>query len=133
MTFIEIVTAIIIHLIVPATGLLLYFALCQKMKREHIPNPPTVEFFLIFATYGGLLLVLLTSMFWQWSGAASLGVLYLIFGAPFVMGGIAYTKWKSRNISEFHNIAYLSAIAYFIMAPIAFIYLIIAEIVHKSI
>lgn len=129
----EIITAVLIHLVIPAIGLFLYIALCKKIKREQIPNPPFVDFFIIFSTYGGLLLVVLTYWYWKWSGAASLGVLYLFLGAPFVMGFIAYTKHSVRKLSEHHNIAYMSALAYFIIAPMVFVALIITEVIQKTI
>jgi len=66
------------------------------MKKDNIQNKPEVELFMIFATYGGLLLVILTELFWKWSGMASLGTFYLILGAPIVMGLIFYRHNKTN-------------------------------------
>ena len=73
------------------------------MTRDKISNPPTMELFAVFATYGGLVLVVLTTFFWKWSGMASLGMFYLILGAPIVMGVIAYRQYKTRQKSKYHK------------------------------
>ena len=86
----EIIIALTIHFVIPLIGLLYFLKLTREMKRKNIQKRPTVELFVIFVTYGGLLLLLLTGLFWYWSGMASLGTFYLIFIAPIVMGIIAY-------------------------------------------
>jgi hypothetical protein len=120
MTTIEIITAIIIHLIIPIVGLLLYILLIRKIKMEKINNPPNVDFFLIFATYGGLLLVMLTTIFWKWSGMASLGTFYLIIGGPIVMGIIAYRNYRNKGLSKYHMLAYKAGLFYFLITPLTF-------------
>jgi hypothetical protein len=120
MTTKEIIIAFTIHLIIPLMGLLSFLQLKHKMKRENIQNAPTTELFIIFATYGGLLLIVLTALFWQWSGMASLGLFYLILGAPIAMGFIAYTQREQKTISTLHNWVYNSSLLYFIIAPVTF-------------
>jgi hypothetical protein len=120
MTTKEIIIAFTIHVIIPLVGLLSFLQLKNQMKRENIQNAPATELFIIFATYGGLLLVVLTALFWQWSGMASLGLLYLILGAPIAMGFIAYIQRDQKIISRFHNWAYNAGLLYFIIAPITF-------------
>ena len=51
------------------------------MKDNNIESPPFVPLFLLFVTYGGWLIVLLTKLFWVWSGMATLGIAYLILTA----------------------------------------------------
>ena len=97
MTIKEIILVVIIHLIIPTIGIFLFLKLIAKMKSDKIIHPPILEFFIIFATYGGLLLVMFTSIFWKWSGLASLGTFYLIFGAPILLGFIAYQQFKKKN------------------------------------
>lgn len=124
MTTAEIIIAITIHLLIPLTGLLTYIGLIKKMKREKVNNPPTIDLFLTFATYGGLLLVTLTTLFWEWSGMASLGTFYLILGAPFVMGIIAYRNYKKRQESKYHMWTYKSGLLYFVITPLTLLTLI---------
>ena len=93
------------------------------MHRENIINAPTIELFTIFATYGGLLLVTLTTFFWQWSGLASLGTFYLILAAPIVMAIIAIRQRRTKLNSKYHNWTYKSALLYFAFAPVTFIIL----------
>jgi len=94
------------------------------MKSENIQNRPIIELFIIFATYGGLILVFLTELFWHWSAMASLGTFYLVFGAPVVMGIIAYRHRHTRKISKYHKWTFILAIAYFIVLVITFVLLI---------
>jgi glucose uptake protein GlcU len=116
----EIIIALTIHLILPLTGLFYFLRLKKQLKNENIPNPPTTELFIIFSTYGGLLLVVLTTLFWQWSGMASLGAIYLILVAPIVMGIIAYRHRQTKTISKYHYWTYLSGLLYFAIAPVTF-------------
>jgi hypothetical protein len=117
---IEILTVIFIHLVVPLIGLGLFIKLRNRMTKEQINNPPTIELFIIFATYGGLLIVTLTSLFWTWSGLASLGTFYLILGAPLIMGIIAFRNYKLRRESKYRDWIFKSGILYFIIFPIIF-------------
>jgi hypothetical protein len=118
MTAKEIIIALTIHLIIPLIGLLYFLRLRKQMKRENIQNAPTTELFIIFATYGGLLLIVLTTLFWQWSGMASLGTFYIILGAPIAMSIIAYKYRHLKTISKYHNWIYLSGLLYFVIAPV---------------
>lgn len=123
MTASEIIIAITIHLILPLIGILYFQRLRKQMKRDNISNTPTIELFIIFSTYGGLLLVALTTLFWKWSGLASLGTFYLILGAPIAMGIIALRHRQTKTISKYHKWTYLSGLLYFAVAPIIFIIL----------
>ena len=127
MTATEIITALTIHLILPLTGLLYFLQLNNQMRKENVPNVPTIELFILFSTYGGLLLVALTTLFWQWSGMASLGTFYLILAAPIIMGIIAYRHRQTKTISKYHRWTYLSALLYFAIAPLTFTILIMTS------
>ena len=119
----QLILAIIILIIIPFLGLLLFLRLRNRIKNERIIHPPTVAIFIIFITYGGLLLVVLTAFFLQWSGAASLGTFYLIFGAPIVMGYIAKKYYKHIKISTYHQLTYKLAIFYFVLVTLVFLML----------
>ena len=93
------------------------------MNNENIVNAPIIEFLIIFVTYGGLLLVTLTTLFWYWSAEASIGSGYLILVAPIVMGIIAYLNRQKRINSKYHNWVYLSGLLYFVIAPLIFLIL----------
>ena len=127
MTFKEIIIALTIHLFIPLTGLLYFLQLKNRMKNENIQNAPTTELFIIFATYGGMLLVALTILFWKWSGLASLGTFYLILAAPIIMGLIAYRNRKIKENSKYHKWTYKFGLLYFAIAPLIFIFLFSGE------
>jgi len=118
MTTREIIIALTIHLILPLAELLYFYKIKRQIQRENIVNAPTFELFIIFATYGGLLFVTLTTFFWQWSGLASLGIFYLILAAPIVMAIIAIRQRRIKLNSKYHNWTFKSALFYFIIAPV---------------
>jgi len=126
MTIKEIIIAVIIHLIIPVFGLIMFLKLSTKMKLEMI-YPPILEFFIIFATYGGLLLVMLTSIFWKWSGLASLGTFYLILVAPILLILIAYQQFKKRRVSKYHDWAFKISAFYFVIVPLIGLILYLTE------
>jgi len=121
MSTLQIITAIAINLIIPILGVIFFFKLVKKMRREKILNPPIFELFIVFATYGGLLIVALTTLFWEWSGLASLGTIYLIIPAPIIMVIIAFRNYKLRKTSSYRNILFKVALLYFVIAPITFL------------
>lgn len=123
MTAPEITIAFIIYLLIPFAGLMYYLRLYKLMKSENIPNAPAIGLFIIFATYGGLLLLALTSLWGVWSGLASLGTFYLLLVAPFIMGFIAYSQRHTKAVSKYHKLTYLSALLYFVVAPVVFVLL----------
>ncbi|WP_158992663.1 hypothetical protein [Mucilaginibacter sp. L196] len=88
------------------------------MKKENIPSPPALAFFIIFFNYGGLLVVVLTNYLLQWSGMASLGTFYLLLIAPILMVVIAFYYYKSRQLSIYHKSAFMSGALYFIIFPL---------------
>jgi hypothetical protein len=110
----------IINLLLPLLGVSGYLKLRRDMKLKGIERPPVLEYFLIFATYGSLLVLALTSFLWEWSGMASLGAFYLLIGAPIVMVIIAYLQFKNRRISKYHDWAFKIAASYIVIFPIVF-------------
>lgn len=101
-----------IHAVVPAAGVAVYIWLLRRMRAAGVPAPPDVALFMVFATYGGLLLVVLTASFLSWSGAASLGFGYLALAAPFVMAGTAFNLRERRTASPYHAATFLAAAGY---------------------
>jgi len=116
----KILIVITIYLLMPLTCLLLYLKLRRRFKIENLTNAPTAELFVVFITYGGLLLLTLTSLIWplDWSGIASLGTFYLVFVAPILMGIIAFRLRKARNFSKYHKWTYNSGLLYYVIAPV---------------
>ena len=102
---------LIINLVPPVLGLGLYFWLCTKMKAQRFSIWLQFAYFQIFFIYGGLLMVALTTIFWEWSGMASLGCLFLLVPAPLIMIVQTAKIWSFRKRSRFHATAFwLSAV-----------------------
>jgi small-conductance mechanosensitive channel len=100
-----------IHVLVPLIGMAAFVLLCRKMQRT-TQSPPFLSYFILFAIFGGWLMVCLTALFWRWSGLASIGVAALVLVAPFVTAGVAIRLRSKRTISTFHRGAYFASIAY---------------------
>jgi hypothetical protein len=98
----EFVRGVLVHLVVPLAGLLTFLWLRNKMREAQIERPPVIPLFIIFATYGGWLMIALTLLFWYWSGMALLGSMYLIFIAPLVMAALAIMMCRQRRLSRYH-------------------------------
>ena len=109
-------TGIGVNLLVPLLGVVAFVLLCRRMRRTHVPSPPFFSYFILFATYGGLLMVCLTSLFWRWSGLASLDMFFLVVLAPFLTTGIALGLRNRRTLSTFHRGAFIASIAYSCLA-----------------
>jgi hypothetical protein len=72
-------------------------------------------FAILFFTYGGWLLVLLTVSLWYWSGLALLGLIYLMVVAPIVLIGLAVYLRPRRTKSPFHRAAFAASAGYVII------------------
>ena len=114
----SVIVGIAIHVFLPIAGIVAFVQLVKRMQREAVPEPPILSLFLLFACYGSLLLVVLTTLFWEWSGMASLGVFALAFGAPFVTGYIAMSYSPYKQISVYHAWTFRLAVAFTFLALI---------------
>jgi hypothetical protein len=117
------ILALVIHIIIPLTGLMIFLKIRRNILFDKVISPPIREIFILFATYGGLLMVTYTVLFWEWSGAASLGVFYLVFVAPIAMMIIANRQFKKRTISKYHKWSFNLSLLYLIIIPVIFIVL----------
>ncbi len=128
----ELLSAIMIHLVIPIIGLLYFIKIIIRMNREKIDNPPILALFMLFGTYGGLLLIILTSIFWKLSGLASLMTLYLIVGAPIIMYIIAHTQHSNTAISKYHYWTYKLSISYFLIAMLLLVFCVVMSLGKHS-
>ncbi|HWZ57946.1 MAG TPA: hypothetical protein VNW46_03135 [Gemmatimonadaceae bacterium] len=80
----------LIYLALPAAGVGVFWFLRSRMRQAGVDRRLIWLLFLCFFYYGGLAQVILTVLFWEWSGLASLGVLAIIFAAIGLPFGAAY-------------------------------------------
>ena len=113
MTFYQILIALFIHLLIPLAGIAFYTLICRRARREGASKVFQAELFFLFFVYGGWLLVVLTSLLWEWSGMASLGALFLLFIAPLTLIPISVHLWRTRKSSFIHMKAFQAAIGYY--------------------
>lgn len=114
----EMLIPILIYLALPFSGLLLFALLVLKMYNEKIRNKPIAELFVVFLSYGGLIVFILTTLFWYWSVLALIGLLYLAFIAPILHLIIIIYLRKELKTSVFHKWIYRSLLLYFIITPL---------------
>ena len=117
----KIIAGLSVNLLLPLLGVGLFAWLCRCMRKANIPSPPYYSYFILFITFGGWLMVIFTALFWEWSGMASLGFVYLVFVAPLVTAGVAYNLYNRRALSPFHRNAYFASIAYSGLLILAFV------------
>lgn len=123
MTSLEIISVTVIYFIAPICGLIGFLHLCEKMKKEKIANSPVEELFGIFWIYGTLFVVFLSALFWGWSGVALLGMIFLVFVAPFLMAWISIRLRNKKGISKYHLFVLNAAMLYFVVLPVCLVVL----------
>jgi hypothetical protein len=114
MTFAEyqIYVPVGIYLLVPALGVAFYIYLRQYVISEVTDRVTLLKLKILFMTYGGLLLLVLTTLFWQWSGMASLGTAYLVLGAPVLMSYFALSMSRKPQLSRCERWIFNASLSY---------------------
>lgn len=127
MSDLNIASLAFIYLIIPLIGLLLFLRLAFRWHSQGAEQFTLIELFVLFASYGVLLLIVLITLFLNWSGMTTLGMAYLILIAPFLMWQIARRNKAQINASGRDRILYRSAKLYFFITPaiIALLFLIV--------
>ncbi len=115
--------ASLVYLALPLAGVWLYAQLVRKMNQEQIADPPILELLVVFANYGALLVLILTSLLLPWSGLASLAIIYLIFASPIVMGIVAFRLRNRKALSFYHLYTFKACIIYFSVVAISLLML----------
>ena len=108
----KVIAGIGVNILVPLLGVIVFVLLCRRMRQTNVQSPPFFYYFILFATHGGWLIVLLTALFWEWSGMASLGVFYLVLVAPFVTAGIAFSLRGCYALSVFLRAVFIASMVY---------------------
>lgn len=99
----ETLIPISIYILVPILGLVLFLYTNKNLKPEEKKELYTLKLLIVFGCLGGLVLLLLTALFWKWSGLASIGSVFLILAAPILMALIAYDSLKRERAKPKSN------------------------------
>lgn len=108
----ETVRALLIHIGIPIAGFLAYVGLCRRIAVKEIPSPPYIEYFVIFFTFGGWIMIFVTLRFWYWSGMATIGFFFLLTAMPLFFIGLALSLFRNRNVSKYHLVALVCSCVY---------------------
>jgi hypothetical protein len=111
----EILIPGVIYVLVPAAGLLVYLVLCRRLHAASASWLFLGQLFLLFSCYGGVLLIILTLLLWEWSGAATLGAAFLVFVAPIILLPVTANLWRRRDSSPAQRIAFRACIGYYLL------------------
>ena len=74
-----------------------------------------MSLFWIFGIYGVALILMLTTLFWKWSGMASIGAFGLISFGSLLMIGISIINFKKKNVSVYHKFSLYASISFLIL------------------
>jgi hypothetical protein len=118
----EWVTALLIHLLVPLAGIIVYVRLCRRLSAQGESPVVLLLLFLLFFCWGGVLLVALTELFWYWSGMASLGTFFLLLISPFiVLPATIGVRHLTRDPAVAEG-AWLSCLLYYLLLGSALVF-----------
>ena len=101
-----------IYVMVPLLGVWAFIFLTKRIKKENLLAPPFLSLFFTFLHYGGIFLVILTELFWKWSGMASIGTFYLFLGGPVISAITAFSLSKYRWDNPYYTRIYQLSILY---------------------
>lgn len=97
---------------IPTAGVVFYIRLLRKVRREQVERVPRGSLFLLFAIYGCVVMEVFMGLYWQWSGMASLGLLFLAVFAPVVCGVITLRHRHNTGLSKYHRVVFRMAVGY---------------------
>jgi hypothetical protein len=119
----EMFKAVFIHIAVPLIGLSVYLKICYDIKKKSIPEPPFLPLFILFAAFGGWLMIFLTICFWEVSGLMILGGFFLLFIMPIVVIFCVLSLYLQTNISRYHLYSLRACFVYLIFVTCIWILL----------
>jgi hypothetical protein len=117
----EWLTALLIHVVVPAAGIWLYVRCRREGQSAGAPPRFALYVFVLFFVWGGVLLITLTSLFWYWSGMASLGIFF-----PIVRESVVHDSGCDRLVAHASSVSSGTArvsccLLYYIVVVVALI------------
>ena len=126
------VLGLAVNILVPLMGVSAYLLLCRKMLRSGIEMPPIFSYFILFAIYGAWLVLVLTGLFWIWSGMASLGIFALFLCAPFATVVLTLFLRKRRTLSAYHRVGFSLSLFYTVVIPVLIVAWILTSVFMHS-
>jgi len=108
---------IAIYFITPIIGLLGFLYFIKKVVPKKDKTSFQINAFVTFFCLGGLLQIMLTILFWEWSGLASLGFAFLLLIAPFFMMFIAYKAYEQKEDFA-QDVLFKMSLSFFIAFPV---------------
>jgi hypothetical protein len=105
-------TPAVLYILVPTLGLFGFMLLLRHIRFQDIPEPPLIPLFTLFVLFDGPLQVILTELFWKWSGMASIGLTFLVTAGPVLALVLFFRGRKVSHRSKYHRFIPLLSLAY---------------------
>lgn len=97
---------------IPTAGVVFYFRLLRKMRKEEVPCAPKQALFAIFFVYASVLMVVLTAIFGLWSCIAEAELIFIVLIAPAICSVMIWRYWRNARLSKYHRFVSRMAIGY---------------------
>lgn len=113
--------------------LTIYQLILWRMRKQQISSIPHKSILSLLFIYGGIALEVLTGMLEMYSGMSSLGLLFLIIGAPIICGIVIWANKDNAKLSVYHRAILFAARFYLVVEAILIVfYIIILGIYQKN-
>lgn len=86
------------------------FWLCMRMSDLGVTDPPYLQFFFVFGSFGGWLLAYGLGP----GGLAGISIIFLITLAPIAILASAASLWSVRSFSRYHAAAFYGSLSYIV-------------------
>ena len=97
---------------IPVLGIASYLSLVRHMLAAHVPSPPTIPLFCVFAAYDAVVLFGISELFRVWSGMHSLAAIGLVFvGLPWLIVQ-GFLLRRTSTLSVYHRVTVILSFAF---------------------
>ena len=121
-------TGFILYCMLPLLGVGGLGWLWLKMEQAKVPDPPYGGLLVVFATYGALLLIVVTGIFrLPWSGMHTVGLLGLVFVMTWLLPLLGHWLVRNRSASAYHRATQLLSAVYLLVVVFGLLLLWVVE------
>jgi hypothetical protein len=122
----EAIITVVIYILIPILGVIFFIRISRTFKPVEKQGLFALKLLLVFGCFAGLLVLLLTILFWKSSGLATIGTAFLLLIAPLIIGFIAYDSF-TKKVNDAENRLFELSILYFIALPLVFLIALLFE------
>jgi len=114
----SLVTVGLIYVAIPVAVVAMYWRLLRRLVDGDVHRSLAFPYLMLFAGYGGILLILLTQLTGRWSSTASLATAVLVMvGIPYMIFQAVYLWWR-RVPEPFGRLAIRLSVGYPVLVAV---------------